>query len=237
MKKIIEFTAIITSFIIFCGYIKLFIFYKGFGILISQFVEIQEVLTYFLENLIGYFIVVILTVINLYFLFQNKNDFSNWNIKTSIKYQRISWLLFILIIPATFAYYKLTHGVDKTDLVLLLLLFFICIILIPFLFGQYKKMNKNLGLDRVELTTIFLCSLLLGFAILNGFNEKRKVLKTNNIFTGTEIKWKEKNFIVSNDSITFVGMTKSYFFIYNKFSKFCTAYKTEDLESIKFKKK
>ena len=55
IKKIIPFLG---SIIITCGYIKLNIYYRHFNIKISEYLEISEVLTLFLNDVIFYSLIV-----------------------------------------------------------------------------------------------------------------------------------------------------------------------------------
>src|SRR5688572_25139350 len=73
MSEILQFTGLISAYLLLCGVIKFYIYYKKFGISILRFIEIEEVLTLFMDNLIAYLSIIIPTTIYIYLI---KSDIS-----------------------------------------------------------------------------------------------------------------------------------------------------------------
>ena len=236
MKKLIENTALISGYIILCGAIKYYIYYKKFGILIFQFIGLQEILTLFLENLFAYLAISVFIIFNVYLIFGKTsiNKYEKAAIKTILLKK---WYLPLLIVVLNLGYFRANVGIDLCDFLILTFASTIIWIAHPYLFihlNYFLERCFKKHFNKTETTGVVLAVLLFMCAITNGFNEARKVKKHNNVYFNAEIKLKEKKLITSNDTVTFVGMTNNYLFLYNKFSKVCTVLKTEDLEFINF---
>ena len=58
LKILFDNTTLIAIFFAVGGLVKLFTYYKMFGIYIYEFIDIKEVVTLFINNLLGYFLVI-----------------------------------------------------------------------------------------------------------------------------------------------------------------------------------
>ena len=69
IKILIENIPLLGTFFLIAGLIKVFTYYKLFGIYIFEFIDIKEVLTLIINNLLAYF--VILVVFSILFISNN----------------------------------------------------------------------------------------------------------------------------------------------------------------------
>jgi hypothetical protein len=240
MDRILQLTSLIGTFMLFCGVLKFYLFYKGFNISILRFLDLQEILTLFMDNLIAYFFILIPTSI-CFFLFHKKienivND-SSLNVFQILISQWLLLSVFILIaVVGGVFYFFASKGVTVKDLVLILLLILICFMGIPLLYILIKR-EFELEFSSVllieDIYLLFLGVLLLVYSIWTAINEVHKV-KEGNYYYGVEIIFKDDRTITSNKTRYFIGMTKNYFFVYDYSAKSSKVYKTDDLRSIEF---
>ncbi len=236
MQRILQYTGLISSYIVFCGVLKFYIYYKSFGISILQFVELQEIIILFMDNLIAYLAIILPTTLTLFFLFYNKYTFNSWRSK-ELRKTLITLILFcILCFVGGYIYYKNNRGLVAIDFILLIILIVICILAIPLAYPWvYRFLNNKIKIkiNLPGITSIFLAIILLLYTISTAINEVFKV-KNQKYYSGVEIRMKENKVITSDDSCTFIGNTKNYVFLYYNNSMSCVAYKMSDIESIKF---
>ena len=234
MKKLVDYAAIISAYIIFCGVVKYFIYYKLFAIPILEFVEIQEIFKLFLENVMAFLLIAIFIITQHYLIFKDINPVNDdsYNQKNILSKNNICLFVISIIIITT--YYSNNAGVDTPDLA-----FLIAFVTIYFLLGPYAfiKLSNEFILDKIQVTITMLTIFFISFSIVTGFNEARIVNKPHNIYFGTKIQFKDKSIKISDDSLVYIGMTKNYFFMYNKIFKTSTAYKISELDFIEFHKK
>lgn len=239
MKDILQYTGLLSSFLLLCGVLKFYIYYKKFNVSILRFVELSEILTLFMDNIIAYLAIIIPTTINLcLFYMKIKNEIADSGIsiwKITFGQWPLLIIFFGISIIGIIIFYKKNKGVGFRDLIYLILLALICILVLPALFiYTLRTLNSNfhLEVEFIYLYFIFLCLLLLGYTLLTAQNEAHKV-KNNGYYDGVKLVF-ENNTIESNRMIYFIGMTKNYVFVYEKSNASCTVHKVSNLKTIKF---
>jgi len=240
MTEILQFTSLISAFLLLCGVIKFYIYYKQFGISILRFIEIEEILALFMDNLIAYLAIIIPTTLYIYLIRSNISISIFEKIGTYFHILFNKWQLvmsFSIISLLGVVFYKIKNkGVNYKDLILLIILILSCTAIIPIAFMLLSDLTKESKSDSfpVGVYLFLTCFLLLVYTILTALNEYSKVFHKD-YYSGTLIFFKENNTkIKSNSSIFFIGMTKKYIFLYDKIHKICTVYKIENIIKIEF---
>ncbi|SFR59317.1 hypothetical protein [Maribacter stanieri] len=105
---------ILTGFLIICGYMNLWIVYSHFGIRINEYLEIKEILTLFMPDILKYFLMIVIGIVGGLIFTRHIGN------KTSTDYDKLSSLPF---------WNRLIIHVKKTSflfpLAVLILIFFI----------------------------------------------------------------------------------------------------------------
>ena len=219
LKVLFNNTVLIGIFFVICGILKVFIYYKLFGIFIFEFFDLKEVVTLFANNLLAYFAILIFT--STLFVFNSE--------LTGIHK---------FIIPAAFTifsiiYYFLRKNIFIYETILQNLMFWI-------LFFVLKELliKANPYIDNYEIISIYVLSILLIslciFSIINAFNEFYKV-KYKKYYSKTNLEF-EKSSFESNDYNYYIGKTDKYIFIYNDAIKSCEVIPTSSLKKIIFRR-
>ena len=241
MKDILQYTGLISSFLLLCGVLKFYIYYKRFNISILRFIDLSEILTLFMDNIIAYLAIIIPTTINLFLFYARaKNEIADSSISVwQITFQQWPLILFFFCISiiGIVVYYLKNKGVKRRDLKYLILLVLISILTLPILFiFSLRILNNqfNVEIEFIYVYLIFISLLLLGYALLTAYNEAHKV-KNEGYYDGVKLAFENNLTIESNRQVYFIGMTKNYVFVYEKTSKVCTAYKVDNLRTIKFR--
>jgi hypothetical protein len=77
MSVFLKYTSWFTAYILLCGCLKLYLYYKKFHISILQFLDFTEILTLFMDNIFAYFIVSIIFGISCLLLYRKINNLTN----------------------------------------------------------------------------------------------------------------------------------------------------------------
>lgn len=244
MSNILQFTGLVSAFLILCGVLKLYIYYKQFGISILRFIEIEEIVTLLFDNLLAFISVILPTTLYVYLLRSDVTVPSVGSFSDVFSFLYIKWpivICFLMIGLIGVILFKIKNkGVNNTDLLYLIILVFCCSIFFPILFNFFYTLVKENSQSKTFVDgpyLFFVCFILLIYSILTALNEHKKV-NNGNYFSGTIIFMKEGKVVLESDAtVFFIGMTKNYFFIYNKPGKKCIVYKVEDIAQIEFPNK
>lgn len=218
LKILFDNTTLIAIFFAMGGLVKLFIYYKLFGIYIYGFIDIKEVVTLFINNLFGYFLVI--GVIALALL-------------------RIPFLeKFVYVIPIAFSIFSVIYLIARKKVLLLeiivlnflfWLLFFVIQRLISFANGtsSASESTKN-------YTLLILLFILIVYSIANALTEFYKV-KMRKYYSGTKIIYKSEEFTSDNNKY-YIGKTEKYLFIYDEQAKTTEAISMSEVKKIIFRR-
>jgi len=212
-------TVLIGTFFVLCGILKVFIYFKLFGIFIFEFFDLKEVVTLFANNLLAYFAILIFT--SSLFVFNSE--------LTGI---------YKFLIPAAFTifsiiYYFLRKNIFVYETILQNLMFWILFFVLKELLTKANSYIDNYELISIYVLAIFLMSLSI-FSIINAFNEFYKV-KYKKYYSKTELEFENSSF-TSNDYKYYIGKTDKYIFIYDNAIKSCEVIPTSRLKKIIFRR-
>jgi F0F1-type ATP synthase assembly protein I len=70
MNGLVRYAGLVSTVVLLCGLLKFYIYYKQFGISILRFIDISEVFTLFMDNLLGYLAILIPTTLNLFIIYK-----------------------------------------------------------------------------------------------------------------------------------------------------------------------
>jgi hypothetical protein len=63
MSSLLNYSGLISSLILLCALLKIYIYYTQFNISIFSFIELQDAIVLFIDNLLGYLALIIPTII------------------------------------------------------------------------------------------------------------------------------------------------------------------------------
>lgn len=220
LSTLIENTTLIGVFFVIGGMIKVFTYYKLFGIFIFEFFDIKEVLTLFANNIFAYTIIIayiiamilLIPIIHFYYLV----------------------LAPIVFTVLSIIYFKLRKDIFIYEVALQNLLFWGVFLIIYCTFPGLSKVGINQNLLQYYFLVLIICS-LIGFSLFNAANEYFKVVEKGYYF-GTIIKFEDEEIISTMDKF-YIGKTDKYIFIFNRLTKETEIIPSEKLKKITFNKK
>lgn len=199
---LIENTALLGIFFLIAGLIKVFIYYKLFGIYIFEFIDIKEVLTLIINNLLAYFVIFV--------------AFSIIFISSTYLSGVITYLIPFSFTVLSALYFYLRRNVFLYEIVLQNIIFwtfFLSVIQIP---SITLEQSSNTDQYKTEVLIIFLFTLVL-YSIINAFSEFYKV-KYKHYYSQTKLLMEAKE-IISTANEYYIGKTEKFVFIHNNFEK------------------
>lgn len=219
----------IISFVIFCGVIKFYIYYKLFNISFLAYVELTEILTLFMDNLLAF---LIFLVTSLFFASYALINFYNKIIDIAFLYNCNFWdrclvysivsinLLYVIIFSIIFStiVYLLRKNIFLYEaFVIFIGLIFLCS-LAPFLFIEFLLVAVNF-FSFNDSVFIYVFFIFLIFSVFTAINEYVKIryklyFKNVTIYLDTETINCHQNFY-------YIGKLKSYMFFYDSIKKVC----------------
>ena len=69
MAEIFKYTSWLTAYLLLCGFLKFYLYYKQFNISILRFIDFTEIITLFMDNLFGYLLISIPLTISTIFIY------------------------------------------------------------------------------------------------------------------------------------------------------------------------
>lgn len=218
LKILFDNTAVIAIFFVTGGLVKLFVYYKLFGIYVYEFIDIKEVITLFVSNLLGYFFVIgiiSLALIKLPFVEP-----------------------FEYFIPAFFSFLSLFYClarkmVFKWEIILLNLLFWVLFIVVKKLLSIAPTDPAKFEIIKNFTLLVLLLSLII-YSIANALTEYYKV-KKKSYYSGTKILMKERE-IVSDSKIYYIGKTEKFLFIHDSRVNWTEVIPIDEIKNIVFRK-
>lgn len=218
LKILFENTTLIAIFFAIGGLIKIFTYYKMFGIYIYEFIDIREVITLFINNLLGYFLIIgiiALAVIKIPFFDE-----------------------FVYIIPVAFSIFSIIYlfvrkRVLLLEIIVLNLLFWLLFFVVQSLLTLDKEISSEFESTKNYTLIILLFSLIV-YSIANALTEFYKV-KRKKYYSGSKIIYDGYEFN-SDDIKYYIGKTEKYLFIYDEQSKSIEAIPIGEVKKIIFKR-
>jgi hypothetical protein len=238
IKEIIPFIGV---FLIGLVYVKLSLYYGHFNIDIINYLELSEILTLFLPDLVTY-ILVLGVVLFILFLVQTKSEairsfekkekvivtpsFLN-RVKGIYRYTKLILfpVVFLLICYLiSFIWIRDAFWVLFYKTFILPVFYILTFLFFEFEYRYFEIYGKRIGATYSNL--FFICSMVCLFSIASAKSETLRVEKgESKIISFT---FNSKN-VSTNNTTVYIGQTKNYLFIYNVIKKETAVYQKDDL--------
>lgn len=201
VKILFDNTTLIAIFFAIGGLVKLFAYYKLFGIYIYEFIDIKEVVTLFMNNLLGYFLVIVVIALAL------------------IRLPFIEH--FAYAIPIVFSLFSIVFLVARKrvlilEIVILNILFWLLFFVVQKLLS-FANMSASPYENTKNYTLLIILFGLIIYSIASAWTEFFKV-RRRNYYSNTKIICSVGEF-KSDDKKYYIGKTEKYLFIYDELGK------------------
>ena len=209
--------ALFGSSVLIAGLLRLYFFFKSFNISILPYIELQELTTLALDNIIFFSIFVILNISIFSFFYKkrnvNKGRFERLKKQGFFHFDKI--IIFIIILPILFIIQQNTQKVFLYEFVLWTILLFVGIYLNPFIYFESQQFLEKKNIKINMMTMVFFISALnlCFFSSISGISEAYKI-KLTNYYYGSKFELDNQEIILSNSKKYFIGKSKAYLFFY-----------------------
>ncbi|MFC4477864.1 hypothetical protein [Flavobacterium chungangensis] len=227
IEKLIPLLPVGSIFILFCSSIKLIIYYKTFNIQIVDYIEIQEFITSFIDDLLLYSCIFGITIIlYLYDFIQDSNQDYSLKSDTPELYKnerRITLIISIIILITIIvsAYYSNSTSKLTTT---------ICVG--SFLFLSTFRIYLSSTTMALPFP-LFIMTIIIIYTIMYGSTDAYKIIENKDQLNYT-IVFKEKTYY-TDKNLKYIGKTGNFLFLYNLKSKRATILKNDELIKINIK--
>lgn len=209
--------------VLIAGLLKLHLYYKNFDVLIIPFLEIDEITTIFLDNLLYFlcFAFLNITVITFFYNLNFKDKINNNKSSFFLKLKKngfFKWnkiILFGITCIILFFAYLSRDKILLREYFMWTVLVFIAVYFNPFIIFVFKYLFERKKILIAKISIIFLVSSinLIIFAASSGINEAYKV-KYNNYYHQSEFDIDDLPTLISNENKYYIGKTKEFVFFY-----------------------
>ena len=249
LKKIAKLIPYVGSFIIFCGILKLSIYYKGFNIAINDYLELSELLTSFASDITFYTILFVVLGVLFYLAEEIEETIKiNGLIEKAMRenslikrlklyttaFKTIPFFLLIIISTSILYFFK---KIDLYLTVLFLISMFITLT-IPLLLFEIEKKYLTLSGERFDPSfkqIVSLLLLLVFIVITSSFIEIHDV-KKNKKYIGTKFQIDE-SIMTSDAQNYYIGKTNKFLFFYKSQANETIVYPMYRIKMISFQRK
>ncbi len=221
IESIIKLFSFIYVLLITCGLTYNYFFYKGFGINITEFIDISEVLIQFIPLLADVLVIMLLFLLVINFLtksllFEETSDISK---TIERKKMRKTWvILFFCSIGLAIIFYLLCLFVYSSYRLfymwlLISIVFFVPIIL-EMVFNFFNK-EMNINLPTIFRDVAYTFIIFISITIWASYSKVEKMRRNGN-YKKFELVFKADNArFISDSTKLYLGRTKSYLFIHD----------------------
>lgn len=227
---------VIYAFLTIVSFIKMYTYYQFFNINISIYLELTEILTSFLDDLIYY----ILFIVYIFITFLGATFFKAKNRDILPNHPGLNYLInmliklvfyyFIYVFPAALMLFGILMLFLSNMVILgiaLTVFGFIQAIISFIVILTTSEVKDFLSFKTIVLASIELLLFVVVFAVIEGSSVKKGKIS---IYTTIEFKGAEK---VSDDNNIFIGKTNKNIFRYNIVEHQTTAFFLKDVGYIK----
>lgn len=210
--------------IILCSSLKLIIYYKIFNIDIVEYLDIQEYLTLFIDDLFAYVLLFGLGII--LYIFSQKSNVPKVELdkETDFNYLGIK-LMTGLVLTAFFTIYIIGAVYSgKLELITMHVLNISMTIFV--LIAMFIRITTKFKTPYWA----FMGSLIFFYLIFGSSISGLRVLKNQDKLDYSVVMDDVK--VNTNDSLHYIGRSKNYLFLYNTHSQTSTIYKLDDVSQI-----
>lgn len=224
INYILKLIPLIGFLLIGSGFVKLMIYYKAFRIRIFDFIDLQEIILSFTDNLIGYFCILTLTF-GTGFIFYYDLETSGLTIDTLknieflerlfiyIKVNLFVILIIIILNIGAILFWKLRKNIFGYEAIFLIVFLWLSLFISPIIINEIRIFNCGniyLSPDFGYLILVMSTLSLIFYVIGSAYNEINKV-KRHFYFKGSEFFIGNKK-IESTENYYYIGQTKKYIF-------------------------
>lgn len=219
MDRLLKYSTLVSSFLIYIGFLKLKFFYNNYNININQYIDLTEIITSFLNDLNIIFAVIIISFlhhgIGMYIM--NKSIDKNRGKKTNyqVMYRYFDKILssrkaiifgLLCSLPISIISYTLYWFCSFDICIYTFVIFALQSIILIFEAIKLYELDDDINLTRI--TPIIIVTGILAYMLAN--DEYKKIDKTD--YSGIVIKTEDENIRLSKND-TYIGKTKNYIFI------------------------
>lgn len=229
----------IPTYFIFLGCLKLYLFYQSFNVEIVEYLEITEVLVSFFDSIVTLVITVAIPIFLLMSFFgndmakSNEEKFNERKNSTFLTRQKSYVYYYILIIIFIIPLFWVKSDFFKLQSLSGIAIFSYLILHYEIRIAYLKQYNYEIPFTYLNTAVIIYFALVVTTKDL--YYDVQKI-KSDLKYYGTEIKL-EKETIKSDSTITYVGQTNNYLFMYNLKTGESISYPRSKVEYLKLKKK
>lgn len=227
IENLIKLLPLGSIYVILCSSIKLVIFYKCFNISIVDYIQIQEYLTLFIDDILYYLVVfgigILLYLFNI-FQYSEHNYIPKSEEPEKYKKERnftlnlsIIIIILVIILSNTCIYRS-----KSIEIISVGGYFVLCL-----LYVYLSSTKITFPYPLLIITSIVL------YTISNGFIDAYKILENKDKLNYT-LGFKDRNYSTDR-TIKYLGKTENFIFLYNLKSKRTTILKIDDLVKIGIK--
>ena len=220
----------VTGFMVFCGFIKLKIYYSAFQIDIADYLEFTEIISSFVSDIILYSVMVLFGYFFSFLLTTKERanqqvDIADEILKTDGFFKRLGkhlrnlrQIVFVIFVLGLINLAAFLVG-GKTDIYGTFSFYSLFVVfLFVILREEYRRQyinHFNKDINHAFFNILLIAILFISFTIKDSFADIDST-KSKKIFYGTEILTTDSQTITSDSLKYYVGMTRNYVFIYNQ---------------------
>lgn len=224
VDKILKYVTLIGFLLVGIGLTKSFIYYKAFKVRILYFIDFNEVLISFADNLIPYFLFLLSILVFYPIIYRHLLKGVKWY---SLK---VHWLIIVVII-LFFIYDIFRENINQNETIIVIAGIVVFHSIFVLLLKTFDKIKNLLSLSQLILIISFIFFLI--YSVGSAFNEIHKVKKLN-YFKGSEFMI-DGIAKTSSKTYFYIGQSKKYIFFYDSVNKSSDVFPISDVQKFTFK--
>lgn len=230
IETIVKCFTIVYVLLVFSGLLCNYIYFQYFGIIITEYIDLGEVLLLFTPALVSVNLImfVIALIVLLWFLNVHYGKYKETPYFAK-RARKDAYVFFTILLVVSIINYLIASKNYKTSVLLTTLS--LCLLMIPvfleFLFDWLDKKN-TLYIPKTVKYALYILITFLALVLGNYWDKLYREEKTNQKF---KIVFKDRqDILVSDSTIQYLGRTRNYIFIYNDLTKSSAVYNVSDVK-------
>lgn len=209
--------ALIASSIVIAGLLRIYLFFKSFNILVLPYIELEELTTLALDNILFFSIFIILNLIIITCFYKSNSERKKrFRRLKDYGFFKIDKVILIAVVSIILFYLQnYFQNVYFYEFILWIILLLIGVYMNPFIYFEVKQILRKEKVKFNKLTILLIISAinLSFFAGISGISEAHKV-KSENYYNDSEFELDDGSKIISNPKKYYIGKTKEFIFFY-----------------------
>jgi hypothetical protein len=235
LESIIKYFSLMYVLLITSGLLYNIIFYKNYGIIITEYIDLSEGLLLFMPTLTTKFMIcfaftapILLVARNIYLKNFEKAEMAieNKSFMRNVIKAFFICLVCTLIFYIISLYYPEVIRVSLFFLLIGIIMFGTCILDFALIFLKKEKM---VSLSKISIDIIFVFTIFLVFTFWGYWTKIDQINRKRNQ-AYFEIVFNDSPTFYSNTNVYYLGRTKNYLFIYNFPEKKTSVYNVGDIK-------